>query len=63
MSLGAIDNSYASAFVKQMGDVLEYLLYLPMMLARLAFAAGATHRLGQLLEVCNIVFGCSLCLL
>jgi ATP-binding cassette subfamily D (ALD) protein 4 len=34
-----------------MGDVLEYLVNIPVLLARLAFAAGAAHRVGQLIEV------------
>ena len=47
---GASDPSYASAFLKQMGDVLEYCLNFPAIFARLAFASGAAHRVGQLLE-------------
>jgi hypothetical protein len=49
---GATDPAQASAFIKQCGDVLEYLLYIPAILARLAFAAGASHRVGQLVFAC-----------
>lgn len=48
---GGSDSSYANAFLKQMGNVLEYLLNLPVILSRMAFAAGAAHRVGQLIEV------------
>jgi ABC-type uncharacterized transport system fused permease/ATPase subunit len=48
---GGNNSAYASAFLKQMGDVLEYLTDIPILLARLAFAAGAAHRVGQLFEV------------
>lgn len=44
----------ANFFQKQMGDVLEYSLYFPVFLERLAFACGATHRVGQLLEMIDL---------
>ena len=40
---GATNVSYAAAFLKQMGDCLEYSLYFPAIVARLAFASGATE--------------------
>eukprot|EP00808_Paulinella_micropora_P012409 g5330.t1 len=40
----------ANYFQKQMGDVFEYMLYLPVMFMRMAYSCGATHRVGELLE-------------
>eukprot|EP01059_Diplonema_ambulator_P009294 TRINITY_DN1912_c0_g1_i3.p1 TRINITY_DN1912_c0_g1~~TRINITY_DN1912_c0_g1_i3.p1 ORF type:complete len:1248 (+),score=512.08 TRINITY_DN1912_c0_g1_i3:70-3813(+) len=40
----------ANFFQKQVGDVFEYILYFPVFVERLAFACGAAHRIGQLLE-------------
>jgi ABC-type uncharacterized transport system fused permease/ATPase subunit len=57
---GANDNSYATAFLKQMGNVLEYFLYLPAIIARLAFAAGAVHRVGQLFEAIDDLDSCAM---
>lgn len=51
---GATDNSYASAFLKQVGNVLEFGLDLPSLVARLAYAAGAAHRVAQIMEAINV---------
>lgn len=45
-----VNTTTANFFQKQVGDVLEYFLYVPVLVERLAFACGATHRVGQLLE-------------
>lgn len=51
LACSTVSNSTtANYFQKQVGDVLEYFLYLPAMTERLAYAAGASHRVGQLLE-------------
>jgi ABC-type uncharacterized transport system fused permease/ATPase subunit len=51
LSVTPIRNSTtANFFQKQVGDILEYILYFPVLVMRLAFACGATHRVGQLLE-------------
>lgn len=47
---GAPDVSYSTAFLRQNGDVLSYLLNLPAIMARMAFTAGAAHRVGELME-------------
>jgi len=44
------DSTTANFFQKQIGDVFEYFLYLPVYVERLAFACGATHRVGELVE-------------
>jgi len=44
------NSTTANFFQKQIGDVLEYMLYMPVLCERLAFACGATHRVGELLE-------------
>jgi ABC-type uncharacterized transport system fused permease/ATPase subunit len=51
---GATDASYASAFLKQIGNVLEFSLDLPTLIARLAFASGTAHRVGQLLDAIDV---------
>ena len=48
------NSTTANFFQKQMGDVLEYSLYMPVFIERLAFACGATHRVGQLLEMMDL---------
>lgn len=40
---GASTPTFANFFIKQLGDVLEYLLYFPAIIARLAFAAGGIY--------------------
>jgi ABC-type multidrug transport system fused ATPase/permease subunit len=55
LAICATSNSTtANFFQKQIGDSFEYFLYLPAMLERLAYAAGACHRVGQLLEQMDI---------
>ena len=44
------NSTTADFFQKQIGDVFEYILYFPVYIGRLAFAGGAMHRVGQLLE-------------
>ena len=44
------NSTTADFFQKQIGDVFEYILYFPVYIERLAFAGGAMHRVGQLLE-------------
>jgi ABC-type uncharacterized transport system fused permease/ATPase subunit len=53
---GANDPSYASAFLKQCGNITEFTFDLPVLVARLAFAAGTAHRVGQLMDAIE-VFG------
>jgi len=51
VAISATTNSTTANFLyKQFGDVLEYFLYFPVYAERLAYACGATHRVGQLLE-------------
>eukprot|EP00457_Paulinella_chromatophora_P000427 gb/GEZN01000427.1/.p1 GENE.gb/GEZN01000427.1/~~gb/GEZN01000427.1/.p1 ORF type:complete len:1445 (+),score=226.17 gb/GEZN01000427.1/:111-4337(+) len=49
------DSTTANFFQKQFGDVFEYMLYLPVMFMRLAYAAGATHRVGEVLETMDLL--------
>eukprot|EP00457_Paulinella_chromatophora_P000486 gb/GEZN01000486.1/.p1 GENE.gb/GEZN01000486.1/~~gb/GEZN01000486.1/.p1 ORF type:complete len:1328 (+),score=215.67 gb/GEZN01000486.1/:117-4100(+) len=49
------DSTTANFFQKQFGDVFEYILYLPVMFMRLAYAAGATHRVGEVLETMDLL--------
>jgi ABC-type uncharacterized transport system fused permease/ATPase subunit len=44
------NSTTANFFQKQVGDIFEYILYVAAMVLRLAYACGATHRVGQLLE-------------
>ena len=44
------NSTTANFFQKQIGDVFGYILYFPVYIERLAFACGAMHRVGQLLE-------------
>jgi ABC-type uncharacterized transport system fused permease/ATPase subunit len=51
LAITEISNSTtANYFQKQCGDIFEYSLYFPALVLRIAYAGGATHRVGQLLE-------------
>ena len=51
LAITEINNSTtANYFQKQCGDIFEYSLYFPALVLRIAYAGGATHRVGQLLE-------------
>jgi ABC-type uncharacterized transport system fused permease/ATPase subunit len=52
---GSANVGSTGSFLKQAGDLLEYLLYLPVIMARISYAVGAAHRVGQLMEGVDVM--------